>query len=271
MDIEGMKCTGCGSARVTFDSKRRVLVCFQCGKEEYYSRATLNSNGKVIFSKQNAIRFFSEGKPDSARHYALDVLNIAKDNVPALYIIAYCDEYMAKRDGALKLFFREANSIALEYDEVRDLILLFCASGYNLIDYEFDIITLLAKNMQSNEDIRELSEAIDALCPAFINRRSSGSFLSTEHLEIYRELNEHCDIPKTCFALLKSIQTNPDSPYAANCFHLTARTRYFYEHYVLPIGSVISSMCESQVKPKFLVAYQKARAQFEERMKTKGA
>ena len=270
MDMEGMTCHGCGSTNVSFDAKRRVLVCFQCGNEEYYSRATLNANGKVLFSKQNAMKFFADGKLDNAQYYALDVLNVSRDNAPALYIMAYYDEFVQRRDGALKEFFRTIDDVALEYDEVRELMQLFKASAYNLMDYEFDMILLLAKNMQADEDAKELGDLLDFFCPLFLSKRNSSSFLTPERIEIYRDLADHCDIPKTCFALIKAIQTNPDSPYAADTFHLKARTRYFYDHFVLPVGSVIAVMKETEMKPKFLAAYQKIKQQYEENMRKQG-
>ena len=86
---------------MTFDPKRRILLCNQCGKEEYYSRATLNANGKVVFSRRNAIRFFSEGKLEDARHYAMEVLNISMDNAPAMYILRRVYRAEAGRDAAV--------------------------------------------------------------------------------------------------------------------------------------------------------------------------
>ncbi len=268
MDMEGLTCHGCGSKNVTFDAKRRVLICFQCGNEEYYSRATLNANGKVLFSKQNAMKFFAEGKMDSAQHYAMDVLNVSRDNAPALYIMAYYDEFVQRRDGALKTFFHTMDEIALEYDEVRDIIQLFKASAYNLLDFEFDMILLLAKNMQAEEDAKELGDLLDTLCPLFLSKRSSINFLTPENAEIYQELAEHCDLPKTCFALIKSIQTNPDSPYSKNTFYMKTRAKYFYDHFVVPVGSIISKMKQSEMKPKFLAAYQNAKQQYEKNMNT---
>jgi hypothetical protein len=56
--------------------------------------------------------------------------------------------------------------------------------------------------------------------------------------------------------LLKGIQTNPDSPYISNSFYLKSKTQYFYDHYVIPVGKIISSMQEGQWKQKFLGTYQ---------------
>ncbi|MCC8138633.1 MAG: hypothetical protein LIO76_11385 [Clostridiales bacterium] len=263
MDMTNLQCHGCGSGNVTFDPKRRVLKCNQCGKEEYYSRATLNSSGTVLFSKQNAIKFFMEGKIENAQHYSMDILNVSKDNAPALYIIAYYDEFNMKRDGALKEFFKTIRDIALEYDEVRDLMQLFKASSYNLMDFEFDLLTLLALNMQSDEDIPELEAFVDQVCPAFIGKRSTITYLKPENAEIYQELAEHCNIPKTCFALLKSIQTNPDSPFVSNTFYLKSRCRYFYEQYAEPIGKIVYGMKENEMKKKFIAYYEKLKAQFD--------
>lgn len=128
----GMQCRGCGSTNVSFDAKQRILICNQCGKEEYYSRATLNANGKVVFARQNAIRAFTSGKLEDARHYAMEVLNISMDNAPALYILAYYDEFTVRKPDSMGQFFASLRDVALEYDEVADLRGLMLASAYNL-------------------------------------------------------------------------------------------------------------------------------------------
>lgn len=256
MDMEGMQCHGCGSTNVTFDPKRRILICNQCGKEEYYSRATLNANGKVIFSRRNAIRFFSEGKMDDARHYALEVLNISMDNAPAAYIMGYYDEFKLRKPNAMKEFFRYIKDVSLEYDEVTDLRGLLLASAYNLAEHEEDVIQLIAVNMQAQEDAAELCNFIDTLCPYLIAKRTSASFMTQNLKEMYQELAGHCNIPKTCFALLKAIDTNPDSPYSDSSFYLKAKAQYFYDHYVTDVGSVISSIGDGALKAKFTGVYQ---------------
>lgn len=255
MDMEGLQCHGCGSTNVVFDPKRRILTCSQCGKEEYYSRATLNANGKVVFGRRNAIRFFSEGRMDDARHYAMEVLDISMDNAPALYILACYDEFFAKKPDAMKHFFAQIRDVALEYEEVQDLRGLLLSSAYNLMDYEADVIQLIAVNMQSQDDAAELCEFVDSLCPYLINKRPSISFLTEELAGMYQELAAHCNIPKTCFALLKAIETNPDSPYVDNSFYLKAKSRYFYDNYIVVLGNIIQSISNGALKDKFMSAY----------------
>jgi hypothetical protein len=264
MELGGLQCHGCGSSNVIFDPKRRILTCNQCGKEEYYSRATLNSNGKVQFSKENAINFFVEGKFENSQRYAMDVLNISKDNAPALYIMAYYDEFVLRKEGTLKNFFYEIRDLALEYDEVHELKRLLLASAYNLVDYEEDALRLIAVNMQSEEDSEQLCDFVDKLCPYLINRRSSMDFLSNNQIEIYEELAGHCDIPKTCFALLKAIDDNPDSPYINNCFYLRSKAKYFYDNFILPVGKIINAMRTKELRDKFANSYMKKRTRYEE-------
>lgn len=262
MDAGGLQCHGCGSTNVEFDPKMRKLICRTCGKEEYYSRATLNANGKVAFSRQNAINFFMDGKFENAQHYAMDVLNISMDNAPALYIMAYYEEFVVKNDGAMKRFFYDIKNVALEYDEVQELKKLFIASAYRLQDFETNVIELIAVNMQAEEEAQELCDFIDQVCPYLILKRTSMDFLTKELIDMYKELAGHCGIPKTCFALLKAIETNPDSPYVNNSFYLKSKTQYFYDKFVIPIGSIINEMNNNEVKDKFASSYKKRKEKF---------
>ena len=264
MELGGLQCHGCGSSNVVFDSKRRILTCNQCGKEEYYSRATLNANGKVLFSKENAINFFTEGKFENSQHYAMDVLNISKDNAPARYIMAYYDEFVTRKDGSFKCFFHEIKDLALEYDEVHELMKLILASAYNMVDYEEEALRLIAVNMQSEEDSAELCDFVDKLCPYVIKRRSSMDFLTKNYIELYEELAGHCDIPKTCFALLKAIDESPDSPYTNNCFYLRSKAKYFYDNFILSVGKIINAMRTKELRDKFANLYIKKRTKYEE-------
>lgn len=255
MEVQGIICHGCGSSDVEFNPVTRKIHCNQCGREEYYSRAQLGATGKVAFEKDNAIHFFLAGKRDDARRFASDVLNMMRDNAAALFIMAYCEEFEESRSGAIDAFFRKTDGIALEYDEVRDLIKLFEASLYNMRDYEVEMVVLIVKNMQSDEDRPELEKFIDTISPYCIGRYTSSDFLDHDRTEYYCDLVSHCNLPKTCFALLKGIQMNPDSPYTANSFYMHAKTRYFLEHYVMSVGRILKVMKGSPVKSKFLSAY----------------
>jgi hypothetical protein len=256
MEFSGLKCSGCGSSDVEFIPKTRKLICHQCGKEEYYSRATLNKNGKVIFAKDNAKKFFMNGDMENSRHYALEVLNIFMDNVPAKYIVSYYDEVKNAKNSSIKDFFETVKDIPLEYDEIRDLQELFVASARVLNDYEKEIIEISAYNMQAVEDIRELEEFIDKICPYFIKNRLSADFMKNNGAAYYEELAGRLNIPKTCFALIKSIEENPESPYVCGSFYLQSKTRYFYDNFVLAVGDILNKMKESEYKGKLLMAYE---------------
>lgn len=263
MDAASMQCHGCGSTNVSFDPHRRMLICNQCGKEEYYSRATLNANGKVAYARQNALRFFQDGRYETAREYAQDVLNIFMDHAPALYIMAYYDDFVLYKNDAVQQFFQKTADTALEYDEVKELMSLFLASPYKLMDYEENVIQIAAVNLQSEEDAPFLCDFIDQLCPYLISKWPSMSYFKPAIVDMYSELADHCGIPKTCFALVKAIQSNPDSPYAGNTFFLKPKSRYFYENFVLPIGRIIRSMRDNPMKEKFIAAYEQRKKQYE--------
>jgi hypothetical protein len=178
------------------------------------------------------------------------------DNAPAMYILAYYDEFTARKPDSMRHFFSQVKDIALEYEEVKDLRGLLLASACNLAEFEEDVIELVAKNMQAEEDAAALCEFIDAFCPYLIAKRTSASFLTENLAGMYRELAAHCGIPKTCFALLKAIETNPDSPYVDKSFYLKAKSRYFYEHFVTDIRDIIAAMNNATLKNKFMAAYQ---------------
>lgn len=266
MDFNRLQCSGCGSSNVVFDPQSRILICNQCGKNEYYSRATLNASGRVVFGKQNALKFFSTAQFDNAKHYARDVLNVSMDNAPALFIMAYHEEFVEMHVGAMDRFFEQVLPIALEYDEVREMKKLVITAAHQMSDYEPELIKLFAMNMQSDKDADELCALIDQLCPYFISKRTSSDFLTSDLIDLYSELAEHCVIPKTCFALLKAIETNPDSPFIGDSFYLRSKSEYFYNHYVMPVGHIIESMKPCEYKQKFALAYQKKKLQYEQRM-----
>lgn len=256
MVISGISCGGCGSFDVDFDPVTRKLKCHQCGREEFYSRARLSMSGKVTYAKENAIRFFKEGNIQSAKQFASDVLNMMEDHSASLFIMAYADEFREGKNGSMRSFFASSQDISLEYDEVRDLIDLFETTLYNMHEFEDDMVLLMIKNMQSEEDRRELENFIDTVCPYCINQYSSIDFLDTTRADMYREIAENCDIPKTLFALLKGIKDNPESPLVATTYTSEAKKQYFIDHYAKQVGDILMHMKDSPYKGTFLKSYE---------------
>lgn len=266
MEIVGIQCSGCGSSNVFIDNVRRVIKCNQCGKEEAYTRASMNANHKVVFSIENAIRFFKEGQFSDAKKYSYDALNISKENVAALFIIAFHNEFIERRSGEMKRFFSEVESVLLEYDELKQLRELFITGLPRLSDYEEQIISVVAKNMQTEADKTQLCEFIDTVCPYFIMKRPSINYLTHELADMYAELASHCDVPKTCFALLKSIDTNPDSPFVKDDFYMGAKAKYFYDNYLLQIGNIIDNIRNTDMRSKFRNVFWQKKSLFETRL-----
>lgn len=269
MQGNGIVCYGCGSSNVEYDKTDRKIVCYQCGRRESFSRATLNQKSGVVRAKENALKFFKSGKYENAAHYAREALNILEDSVPALFVISFYDEFVAHKMGYMARFFRDVAEIPLLFEETEELRDLILAASPRLLDFEKEIIVLISKNMNASEDRPLLLRFFDELLPYFIKKRGSIDFFSKEQVELYHDLARHCGLPKTCFALLSSIETNPDSPYFSQAFYLQERTRYFYLNFVVPVGSVIRSMDEefgAEFKSKLLAVYAKKKKKFEHDM-----
>ncbi len=135
------------------------------------------------------------------------------------------------------------------------MITLFTAALYNMRDYEEQMLTLIVENMQAPEDRPELEAFIEKVSPYCIAKYPSEDFLTEDRCSLYCDIAANCNIPKTCFALLKGIEKNPDSPYVTGTFYMKARTQYFFDNYVKRVGKVIEAMKNSEVKPKFVNAY----------------
>lgn len=256
MTSEGITCPGCGSSDVDFDPVTRRTHCNQCGRDGYYSRDQVASLDRVSTAVKNAIGTFTSGNRANARRFAGDVLNILPDSLPALFIMAYIDEFSESVNNAIDKYFKKAEEIKeVKGDEVREMITLFTAALYNMRDYEEQMLTLIVENMQAPEDRPELEAFIEKVSPYCIAKYPSEDFLTEDRCSLYCDIAANCNIPKTCFALLKGIEKNPDSPYVTGTFYMKARTQYFFDNYVKRVGKVIEAMKNSEVKPKFVNAY----------------
>lgn len=260
MDTSIMQCPGCGSPRVYLDHQKRRLICLQCGSEISYSRATAGTAaaGIVKYRWDNASAYFKSGKFELAYKFARETLDLAMDYIPAKYIIAFYEEYIIKKAGALKQFFRAYENVPLEYDEVVWLEQLFTAFPYKLIELEVEVIKMIALNLQAEDEKQELCGFIDSVCPFWIMKRPSQDFLDKQLAGMYQELAERCSIPKTCFALLSAITRNPDSPYYRGEFELKIKNQYFYDYFCKPIGDIITGMADRELRNRFLEQYERS-------------
>lgn len=269
MELNGINCPNCGSTNIEYNAAERSIQCNQCGSHTTYSRATMAKNKNVILAMRNAIEFFCDGNFEEAYHYALETLNLFSDYAPALYIVSYYNEVKKGQCLSIKQFLESImrqDATPLEFDEIRDLMRVFVASKHLLIDYEKEFIYILATNMQAEQDKKELAACVEAVCPYVIQHQRSIDFLDEEMAGYYADLAAHIDIPKTCVALLIGIQKNPESPYAGNTFSFHAKTQYFYEHYVVPVGTIIQHMKQSALKNQLAAKYQQMQQSYTSRM-----
>lgn len=264
MNTALLQCPGCGSSRVRTDIKKRRLICEQCGNEMTYSRATVNAttSDTIKNRRDNAYEYFKSGKFELAYKFAREVLEVARDYVPAKYIIAFYEENKIKKAGVLKQFFEALDGILLEYEEIIGLEQLFLAFPYKLIEYENDVLKVIMDNLEEEDERQELCKFVDGICPFWISKRPSQNYLEGELLKRYEMLAGQCTAPKLCFALMDSIKKNPDSPYKRGSYELITRNQYYYDNYCKPIGRVLMEMCDEELRARFLKQYEVILAEF---------
>ena len=106
--------------------------------------------------------------------------------------------------------------------------------------FEKDVIGTVMFNLEEETEKEELCRFIDGICPFFISKRTSQDYLDRELAELYGKLAAYCNVPKTCFALLASINRNPDSPYAGSRFELKTKNQFFYDNYCMSVGENVA-------------------------------
>lgn len=182
------------------------------------------------------------------------VLQEQDAHIPANYIKAYyqaCVENTSHRD-ALKNFFAKHSQTVLSAEDVKLMKNMFLISGYQLMAYEREALELV---LRSEDTSANICAFVDTLCPKLIAKRENREFLTPALVETYSKLANKCNIPKTCFALLSSIRTNPDSPIPQNKFYLTTKAENFRDEYVVPVGNVVNMMGDPELRKKFVPAY----------------
>ena len=96
---------------------------------------------------------------------------------------------------------------------------------------------------------------VDGFSPNIVMARENGRFLSGDLLNMYMKLSAFCSIPKTCFALLGAIESNPASPLKNGEYYLKGESKKFLDEYVTPVGEIINSMKSEKNRPQFQQAF----------------
>lgn len=263
MDASVFYCPGCGQP-VDVDFKTRKGLCEWCGNVVTFPRKTFNSDEKVKNELMICVRCFDEKRFGDAKVHAENVLAVAIDNAPALYARAYYEAFCAtnKNTDRVLEFFKQMQAIDVDGEEVEFLKKMFLSAVYKFDMFEEAVLGWALTNLSKSD----LCAFADSISPLLIQRRSSIGFFTPELAEIYKALSKECSIPKTCYALLQAITTNPDSPYPSNRFFLKTKTQRFYNDFVLPIGEIIKNMKSQELQEKFYRVYQTRLEDFKKHM-----
>lgn len=264
MEGETYNCPSCGAPVPAgyIDFKSRRATCPFCGNAIVFRRKTINSSGGVSHNVELAIREFMQGNMVSSRRHAEDVLSVAVDNLPSLFIVAYIEGFVNATRTRIhldRLFYETVPSVEADDEEISMWLPMLQKSVTHLGDYEGPILTLV-KNMCPP---KEAAEFMDGFSPYLLVRRSSTVFFTNEVKNGYLDITKKGMAPKTWFALLSSLEKNPDSPIPGATYYLTTKTKLFHDEYLLPVGEILSAIPEETLRRKFLAVYAKTKAVIE--------
>lgn len=263
MDALVFNCPGCGQP-VDIDFKTRKGHCEWCGNIVTYPRKAFNGDEKVQNEVKLCVRCFTEKRFSEAKSHAENILAVAIDNAPALFARAYFEAFFAvnKNSARVREFFEQLRGIEMDAEEIEPLRQLFLASIFKLEDYESEVLYWATQNLRG----AELCKFTEEFSPALIVKRTSIDFFTLNLAELYKKISGECSIPKTCYALLQAITTNPDSPYPKNRFFLETKTQRFYNDFVLPVGEIIRNMKSEELKAKFYQVFKTKLKDYENKM-----
>ena len=267
MEAEKHLCSGCGiqipPSAINFKTRR--AHCEFCGQNIIFPKKSSTASPNAVHALNEATKFFLQKNFDSAKSEAETVVSMVANNVPALYIIAYYNAFVApvkKRDALDHLFNEVLPEAELEIEEeelFKDLVL---KTILHTCDYHEQILSKIVEY----DDPKEAAEFIEQFSPYVITKSANIEWFTKGVADKYRQLTRTADIPKTWYALLLSISKNPQSPLLTGDFYLKTKTANYYSHYVLPIGEILENISNAELKNKFVPVYKKTRAEYEQKM-----
>lgn len=269
MEAESYKCNACGVLipANNLNHKTRRAKCIFCGNEMIFPKRNSTASPNAKDALEKGVRFFLEKNFASAKACAETVVSMMpENNLPALYIIAYYNAFIAdvkSRTSWDNLFKEDLPDAVMEIEEEEEFKKLLLKTILHSSDYEEKIICKFVEF----DDINEAAEFIEQFCPIAISRRSNVDWFTSRLKDAFLKVTKDADIPKTWFSLLTAINKNPDSPIVTGEFYLKTKSKHFYENYVLPVGEIIDSISNKELRVKFLSAYNKVKTDYIDKLK----
>lgn len=243
---------GCGSP-VEIDLMTRVGICPACGNQVQLTRDEVVGSDTVRNDMDIAVKYFKEKDVSSAVRYAEDLLAYVPDSAIGLFITSFYRCFMAenKHKTALKEFFTGNRATFLEVNEFKQLLILIRLALPYLDDLEGEVMVYVSSS--GNQFLAETF--FESYLPTVIGRHSGSDWLNPTLKSYYMNLVSVCNVPKTLFALYKSLTDNEDSPERKENYGMISMMKGFIDGFATSIGDIFSSIANPAVKEKFMKAY----------------
>ena len=267
--MEGEKhlCPCCGQPVPAnrIDFKTRRADCEWCGQAIIFPKKSSTASPNAIHALDEATKFFLQKNFDSAKREAETVMSMVSSNVPALYIIAYYNAFIApvKNRHSLDQLFKETIfEVPFEIEEEEAFKDLILKTILHTCDYHEEII----KRFIEYDTPKEAAEFIEQFSPYVIAKSNNTEWFTEGTREAFKELSKKAVLPKTWYSLLVSISKNPQSPLLTGAFYLKTKSTNFYNNYVLPIGEILKCIQNEEIRNKFLPVYTKMCAEYQQKL-----
>lgn len=263
MESNTYKCNHCGALVPisAIDFKTRKATCTHCWEEVAFPKRTSTASPSATHALNEAKDFFLQANFSSAKTCAETALTMVPKNMPALYIIAYYNAFVApvKNRGTLDNLFKTVIQDAdFEVEEEEMFKELIIATMLHSMEYEEQIID----RFNAFDNPQEIADFMEKYCPVAIAKRTSCEWFTKGLADLYLAVSAKAKIPKTLFALLKSIEKGEDSPIRNDSFYLKTKSLNYYNNYVVPIGKILEGYCDGEWRVKFVNAFKKTEAKF---------
>ena len=237
-------------------ARRQADAELERAKNEGKPKTVIVNGPDIQGITDNAVAAFVAKDFNSAVKGATEVMASDAQNIPAGFIVAFNEQVFKRKANQLDRFFDNVPKLpgSISSEDMEKLCRLFSAGRLKLADYETQVLELVYAS--GNElGPAAVCKFVDEFSPNIIASRSDARFMSAELVDAYMKLSAFCSIPKTCFALLGAIDSNPASPLKNGAYYLTGKSKKFFDEYVTPVGAIIDNMRSEKNRPQFQKAF----------------